>query len=388
MRFVGPAVVGLLVLAVVLVTASTLGIGTSAPQVATAASTPSPAPTEAFAAQPQAQPSPAPAAVNVYQSTISGQVSSRLAGVPERVYVPNSDSNTVFVIDPATYKVVDRYVTGPIPHHVAPAPDLSRLYVDNEGGSTLTVIDIHTGRPSGTIPVAFPYNLYFTPDGQKAVDVVERLQRIDFYDPKTWKYVKSVPIPWAGADHLDFTADGRYLFISTEYTGMLARVDTETMELSGTVVVGGLPVDVRLSPDGRFLYVANQGRNGVSVVDPELMKEVAFIPTGQGAHGLQVSRDTTRLYVSNRLAGTISTIDFAAQKVVATWKVGGSPDMLQLNPAGTELWYTNRYNASVTVVDTGSGQVTHTIPVGPGAHGLTYFPNAGETSIGHNGVYR
>ncbi len=25
---------------------------------------------------------------------------------------------------------------------------------------------------------------------------------------------------------------------------------------------------------------------------------------------------------------------------------------------------------------------------GPGAHGLTYFPNAGRYSIGHNGVYR
>ena len=384
----GPAVVGLLVLAVVLVTASTLGVGSTAPEAATSASTPSPAPSPSYAAPAQAPVPSSPPPLNVYQSTLSGEVAPQLAGVPERVYVPNSDSNTVFVIDPATYRVVDRYVTGPIPHHVAPAPDLSRLYVDDEGGSTLTVIDIHTGRPAGTVPVAFPYNLSFTPDGRKAVDVVERLQRIDFYDLKTWKYLKSVPIPWAGADHLDFTADGRYLFISTEYTGMLARVDTETMELSGTVVVGGLPVDVRLSPDGRFLYVANQGRHGVSVVDPELMKEVAFIPTGQGAHGLQVSRDTTKLYVSNRLAGTISTIDFATQKVVATWRVGGSPDMLQLNPAGTELWFTNRYNASVTVVDTGSGQVTHTIPVGPGAHGLTYFPNAGAISIGHNGVYR
>ncbi len=62
--------------------------------------------------------------------------------------------------------------------------------------------------------------------------------------------------------------------------------------------------------------------------------------------------------------------------------------MLQLNPAGTQLWFSNRYNASVTVLDTTTGQVIKVIPVGPGAHGLTYFPNAGRISTGHNGVYR
>ena len=81
-------------------------------------------------------------------------------------------------------------------------------------------------------------------------------------------------------------------------------------------------------------------------------------------------------------------IDFATNRVVDLWKVGGSPDMLQLNPAGTQLWFSNRYNASVTVLDTTTGQVIKVIPVGAGAHGLTYFPNAGRTSLGHNGVYR
>lgn len=381
-RWAPVALVGLLILVVVSVTALAVAAQpTGSEPVPAAFSTP---PATSQVSAPQALPAP----VNVYASTISGEVPARLANVPERVYVPSSDSNTVFVIDPNTFSVIDRFVTGPIPHHVAPAPDLSTLYVDNEGGSTLTKIDIHTGKPSGTVPVAFPYNLYFTPDGSRAIDVVERLQRIDFYSLPDWKYLKSVAIPWAGADHLDFTADGHYLFISTEYTGMLARVDTVNMELAGAVIVGGLPVDVRLSPDGRYLYVANQGRHGVSVVDPELMKEVNFIPTGQGAHGLQVSRDTTKLYVSNRLAGTISIIDFATQKVVGSWKVGGTPDMLQLNPAGTQLWFSNRYNSSVTVLDTGTGNVIKVIPVGAGAHGLTYFPNAGETSIGHNGVYR
>lgn len=342
--------------------------------------------------EPDLQPTSLPApAFNVYANTLSGTVPCPLCQIPQRVYVPNSMANTVDVIDPNTYKVIDHFRVGMIPHHIAPAWDMSELFVDNEGSSSLTVLDIHTGRPVGIVNIPYPYNLYFTPDGTKAIDVVERLQRIDFFDWRHgWKLLKSVGIPWPGADHMDFSADGSYLMISTEYSGVVAKVDVNKMALVGYVNVGGLPIDVKLSPDGKYFYVTNQGRMGVSVIDPVAMKEIQFIPTGRGAHGLQVSRDTKSLYVSNRLEGSISVIDFATRRVVAKWWIpgGGSPDMLQLNPDGTRLWASGRYNATVYVFDTTTGKVVARIPVGSEDHGLTYFPNVGLHSLGHNGVYR
>jgi YVTN family beta-propeller protein len=328
---------------------------------------------------------------NVYASTMSGVVPCPLCDLPPRVYVPNSTADTVDVIDPLTLKVIDHYQVGHIPHHIAPAWDMSALYVDNEGSSSLTELDIHTGRPTATISVPFPYNLYFTPDGSKAIDVVERLQRIEFRDWRHgWKLLRSVGIPWPGADPLDFSADGSYLMLSTEYSGVVAKVDVNSMQLVGYVRVGGLPIDIRLSPDGSVFYVTNQGRMGVSVIDPVAMKEIQFIPTGRGAHGLHVSRDTKSLYVSNRLEGSISVIDFASRQVVAKWYIpgGGSPDMMQLNPEGTQLWASGRYNATVYVVSTIDGHLIAKIPVGSEDHGLTYFPNVGLHSLGHNGVYR
>jgi YVTN family beta-propeller protein len=338
--------------------------------------------------QPTSLPDPA---FNVYANTLSGAVPCPLCEVPPRVYVPNSTAGTVDVIDPVTYQVIDHYRVGFIPHHIAPAWDMSALYVDNEGSSNLTVLDIHTGRPVGEVSIPFPYNLYFTPDGTKAVDVVERLNRLEFRDWRHgWKLMGSAAIPWPGADHLDFSADGSYLMISTEYSGVVAKVDVVNMKLAGYVRVGGLPIDVKLSPDGSVFYVTNQGRMGVSVVDPIALKELQFIPTGRGAHGLQVSRDTKSLYVSNRLEGSVSVIDFASRSVVAKWHIpgGGSPDMLQLNPAGTQLWASGRYNKTVYVFDTLTGDVLAKIPVGAEDHGLTYFPNVGMHSLGHNGVYR
>jgi YVTN family beta-propeller protein len=334
------------------------------------------------------RPTPSRPAVNVYRATQAGTLSPAVAGIPARVYVPNSASGTLDVIDPATYKIIAHYWVGAIPHHVAPAWDLKQLYVDAEGSGMLSVIDPRTGSLAGRVTVPDPYNLYFTPDGTKAVVVAEVLRRLDFRDPHTFQLIRSVPIPWRGVDHLDFSADGSYLMASTEFAGVVVKVDTIAMQITGFVQVGGLPVDVRLSPDGSVFYVANQGRGGVSVVDPVAMKEVGFIKTGRGAHGLMVSRDTKFLYVTNRLAGTISVIDFDSRSVVATWRIGGSPDMVQLTPDGSQLWTTGRYDGVVYVVDTTSGKLLHTIRVGGQPHGLTYFPNAGRYSLGHNGVYR
>ena len=325
---------------------------------------------------------------NLYGGALGPALAPGVADIPVRVYVPNSAAGTVSVIDPATFKVVDRFPVGQVPHHVTPSWDLSRLFVNNTEGNSLTVIEPRSGRPMETIPITDPYNLYFTPDGTKAIVVAERFQRLDFYDPSSWQLLKSVSIPWPGVDHGDFTADGRYFLASTEFSGQLVKVDTQAMELVGRLTVGGLPIDVKVSPDGTVAYVTNQGRHGVSIVDPETMTEIGFLRTGKGAHGLNMSRDALSMYVSNRLDGSISVIDLATRQVRATWTVGGSPDMLQVSADGSQLWASNRYHGSVSVIDTGGGQVLHTIPTGPGAHGLTLFPQPGEHSIGHNGVYR
>jgi YVTN family beta-propeller protein len=326
-------------------------------------------------------------AFNVWQAT-TGEIAPPVSKLAPRVYVPNEGSATVTVIDPTTFGVLATFPVGQLPQHITPAHDMSALYVNNMDSNLLSVIDPASSTVTGGIGVPRPYNLYFTPDGTKALVMAEPLNRIDFYDPATWALLGSIAIPSRGIDHADFSAGGRYLIASCEYGGHLVKVDVVTMQLVADLDVGGLPIDVKLAPDGMVFYVANQGRAGVSIIDPIDMTEVGFLPTGQGAHGMAISRDTRSLYVSNRLDGTISVIDFAARKVVKTWSIGGSPDMLQVSPDGKQLWISNRSGATVSVVDTATGGVIAQIGVGNGPHGLTYFPQPGRFSLGHNGVYR
>jgi YVTN family beta-propeller protein len=304
------------------------------------------------------------------------------------VYVPNELGASVTVIDAITLKVVKTIRVGSYPHHVTPAWDMRSLFVNNMKSSSLTVIDPWSITKVGRIPVAAPYNLYFTPDGTTAIDIAEPLDRLVFYDRATWARLGSVAIPSRGPDHADFSADGSYFLVSTEFGGWVYKVDVAQRAIVGGLKVGGSPVDIKLSADGSIFYVANQGRGGVSLVDPTSMTEIGFLPTGPGTHGFAVSRDGMSLYTSNRRAGTISVIDFATRAVVGTWAVGGSPDMLSVSIDGTQLWASNRWNDSVSVIDTRNGHVIATIKVGNAPHGLTYFPQPGRFSLGHNGVYR
>lgn len=371
---------------------------------------------------------PVPDPTNLYSETTADKMSPVAAQALSRVYVPNRISGDVYVVDPAAFKVVDRFRVGVTPQHVVPAWDLKTLWVANNAeGSTkgsLTPIDPLTGKPGPAVPVEDPYNLYFTPDGGSAIVVAEAHQRLDFRDPRTMALQWSLDIvDCPGINHGEFSIDGSYALFTCEYNGSLAKIDLVNRKVVGYVQVlrpgvptqsvkgadgkdqtictswKGMPQDIRVSPDGRLYFVADMMADGVHVVDGGAFQQIDFIPTGVGAHGLYPSRDGKKLYVANRGSnkvsgprrgkGSVSVIDFATRKVEATWPIpgGGSPDMGNVSADGKLLWLSGRFDNVVYAIDTTSGEV-RTIPVGREPHGLTVWPQPGRYSLGHTGNMR
>ena len=336
-----------------------------------------------------------PGPLNIYAADRAGDLSPVVRGDPALVYVPNSESATVSVIDQRTMKVIRTIPVGELPQHVTPSHDLQTLYVDNDVGNTLMRIDPRTGlRVGPPIPVDDPYNLYFTPNGHFAIVVAERLQRLDFRRPHTFALVHSLSIPQClGIDHVDFSASGRYLYASCEFAGRMVEVDLHGQRVIRTLTLAhnaSSPQDVKLSPDGRTLYVADQMNGGVWEIDPRSFRVVGFLKTGAGAHGLYPSRNARYMYVSNRQAGTVSVVSFASRRVVQTWTLPSpaSPDMGGVSADGRVLWLSGRYNAVVYAIDTRTGHLIASIPVGSGPHGLCVWPQPGRYSLGHTGILR
>ena len=311
-----------------------------------------------------------------------------------RIYVPNSQSNTVDVIDPRTYKVVEHFAVGALPQHVVPAWDLKTLYVTNDAGNSLTPINPRTGKPGAPIPVEDPYNMYFTENGRYAIVVAERLHRLDFRDAHTFRLHRSLSVPCAGVDHLDFSAGGSYLIASCEFSGQMVKVDVKTEKVVGVMNLpdgrAGMPQDVKLSPDGKIFYVADMHANGLWEIDGPRFKVVGFLPTGAGVHGIYPSRNSKLLYATNRSEGSISVISFRTRKVIAKWRIpgGGSPDMGGVSADGKVLWLSGRYNGVVYAISTLNGRLLAKIPVGAGPHGLCVWPQPGRFSLGHTGILR
>jgi YVTN family beta-propeller protein len=331
---------------------------------------------------------------NVYAADGANMLSPATRGALQRIYVPNSESGTVDVIDPKTYKVVEQFPVGLLPQHVTPAWDLKTLYVTNDIGNSLTPIDPKTGKPGSPIPVDDPYNMYFTPDGRYAIVVAERMHRLDFRFAHSFALHHSVAVPCAGVDHMDFSADGSYLIASCEFSGQLVKVDVAHERVVKTLTLPGgaadKPQDVKLSPDGKVFYVADLNANGVWKVDGTRLKVIGFVPTGRGAHGLYPSRDAKLLYVTNRGEGSISLISFKTRKVVRKWWIpgGGTPDMGGVSADGKVFWVSGRYSGVVYALSTANGKLLARIPVGSGPHGLCVWPQPGRYSLGHTGVLR
>jgi DNA-binding beta-propeller fold protein YncE len=329
---------------------------------------------------------------DIYAADRPNRLSPVVRNDPALVYVPNSGSNTVDVIDQRTFQIVGHYPVGRLPQHVTPSWDLKTLYATNDLGNSLTAFDPRTGKPTQTLPVDDPYNMYFTPDGRYSIVVAERLRRLDFRDAHTMRLVKSVSVQCRGVDHADFSADGRFAVFSCEFSGQLVKIDIARKSVISylTLSSSAMPQDVKTSPDGKIFYVADMASNGVWLVDGNRMRVLTFLPTGKNAHGLYVSRDSRYLYVSNRGEGSISLIDLRKKRVATKWHLpgGGSPDMGGVSADGRILWLSGRYNGVVYAISTVDGRLIKEISVGSGPHGLCVYPQPGRYSLGHTGVFR
>ncbi|MFJ6751574.1 MULTISPECIES: YncE family protein [unclassified Streptomyces] len=383
---------GLLAVACALVAA---GCGGGGSEIGAAEKSPRPAkPSPVKAVSPGLPGMPPPLeADDLYAADRPGKLAPQVKDFPSRVYVPNTESDTVSVIDPKTYKVIETIPVGVQPQHVVPSWDMKTLWVNNNRGHDLTPIDPATGKSGEPVDVHDPYNLYFTPNGKYAIVMASLDRQLVFRDPHSMKIRKTVPVSCAGVNHADFSPDGRYFIVSCEFSGELLKVDTEKMKVIGQEKLpfdGAMPQDVKISPDGKTWYIADMMADGVWVLNGDTFERPRLMPTGKGAHGLYVSRDSRNMYISNRGEGSISLLDFKTGKLVDKWHIpgGGSPDMGGVSVDGKVLWLSGRYNSEVYALDTRTGKTLAKIPVGAGPHGLAVYPQPGRYSLGHTGIFR
>ncbi|WP_114238252.1 YncE family protein [Dyella sp. C9] len=304
---------------------------------------------------------------------------SGVAAAATRVIVLDSAEAQLTLIDPTTHKVVDTQPTGKEPHHLMITPDRSSLIVANSVSNSLLFIDPRTGQLQRRMEgVDDPYQLGFSPDHRWFVTAALRLNRVDVYryDGHTMALAKRIPIGKTPS-HLNFSSDGKTVFVTLQDSGELAAIDLATQTIAWRMPVGNAPAGLWMTPGDKYLLVGMTGEDDVAVVDWHKRQVVKRIPTGRGAHNFRSLDDGRHVAASNRVSNTISIIDYVA--LTKTRDITGllpGPDDMELTADKRYLWVTFRFARHVGVIDMSNYTLVDTIRVGRSPHGIYFADRA------------
>jgi DNA-binding beta-propeller fold protein YncE len=98
--------------------------------------------------------------------------------------------------------------------------------------------------------------------------------------------------------------DGRWLYVSLNGEGRLAKLEISTGDVVARVATGAAPRSMDISDDGTALYVVNYNSNTISKVRTDDMVELDELPTNANPIGITYDSATREVWVSN-YSGTI-----------------------------------------------------------------------------------
>ena len=241
-------------------------------------------------------------------------------------------SNSVTFIDTATNKVKGVTYIGRSPHEGFFTADSKEVWSVVRGENYIAVIDPTTFKETGRITTSpGPGMVLFHPNGKVAFVVSSFTPVVEVIDVKSHKIIKQIKVVSPFSPFLQFTPDGKEMWMTHKDVGKVTRINTETMEVTGVFDTGFISNHVSFAkcPTGTFAYVTVGGENVVKVFTMDATpKLVATIPTGALPHGIWTSDDGTRVYVGLENGDAVDVIDTATNKVIARVPVGQAPQAL------------------------------------------------------------
>ena len=182
-----------------------------------------------------------------------------------KLWVPIHSQHRIEVYDPNTGAQVTNVDVPPNAHSVAFAPTLARAFTPNHESNLVSVIDMHTNRPTG-IPVdTAPHSLALSPDERMVIVACYGANVVDFIDPVSMRNIGRLAVG-VKPRYVAFSADGSHAYIVNEGSDSVSVIDVPARTVSSVIAVGHSPRTIGVAPDGRLAYVSNGGSNTVSVL--------------------------------------------------------------------------------------------------------------------------
>jgi YVTN family beta-propeller protein len=228
--------------------------------------------------------------------------------------VSGSGNNTIYLIDMATMKILNRIKAYGEPEHMDITPDSKYVFCGSMEGGVVQAIDLQTYQEAKAIEGFHEPHGYSTlPDNSKiyisnigahevtVVDVkrLEVLKRISVGAPSEPASLN--PNQYLGAINgiinPTLTVDGKLCYAADGDFGTVTVIDTTTDKVIDTIPVGTNPWRGYASPDGKYILVPVSGDQVVAVIDAHTHKLVSKMPAGANMTGVNYSSDGKKAYV-------------------------------------------------------------------------------------------
>ena len=282
-----------------------------------------------------------------------------------------------------TFPVIKTLTVGSRPYGLVVSPDGSHVYIANSGSNNLSVIDTATNQVEPTpIPTGVnPVDVRITPDSQTlyVVDGLQTNGTLSVIQASTGALIQTIAGLGNFPQSLGITPNGGLIYVTNSSSGTVSVIDTAKNQVVGAPINLGpnYPLAVVFTPNGRHAYVVNALSNNVSIIATATNTVVGTpIPVGALPDGISISPDGKKAYVenygTNGTGTTISVINIAKGQVTKTLTVGPGPSQSAITPDGNYLLVPIQGSPSapgntVTIISTLTDAViADSIPVGNG----------------------
>jgi YVTN family beta-propeller protein len=203
------------------------------------------------------------------------------------LYVTAELSNSIAVIDPKTFKILDFIPTGQSESHMLVISSQGRYgYTANVGPGTVSVIDLQEKKVEKIIPISkVTQRIAISPDDKWVFTADQTKPQLAVIDTEKKEVSQWIELPGVGYGTAP-TPDGNWLVVAMPGVHAVAFVDLKTMKVAHTVDVPKSPQEVLVRPDGKMAYVSCDASRQVAAIDIQNFKVEKLITTGKGADGL------------------------------------------------------------------------------------------------------
>jgi YVTN family beta-propeller protein len=298
---------------------------------------------------------PDPSVTNIYTL---GKSSTGVALNPDTnmVYVTNSKSNTVSVINGSLNAVYDTIGVGDLPVGIAINPKTNMLYVVDSGSGTVSIIDGSTNTISDRLAIeSTPYGVAVNPALNMVYFIDPTVPAVDFVDGYTNKIVNTVNVN-GNPQRIAVDPATNMIYVTNSKSDAITVIDGSTKTVSDTIHAGNgtMPLAIAVNSATNMIYLTNSKSDAITVIDGSTKKVTNTLHLGNGDTHLTISINppTNMIYVTNSKSDSVSVIDGSAKSIVGTINLGSGnfPAGITYNDLTNTLYVSNINSGTLSVI--------------------------------------